>query len=112
MATTLAEIVTQADMLPPFQNEQVADFSKPENREGMERALAAVRTQLGREYDILIAGEHIKTGDLLKSLNPSRGGMATRPLCAFSRSRRTSPDRRRFFRDMADVRQSRSAIVE
>jgi 1-pyrroline-5-carboxylate dehydrogenase len=72
MATTLAETITRADALSPFQNEQVADFSRSENRAGMERALAKVRAQLGREYEILIAGEHIKTGDLLKSLNPSR----------------------------------------
>src|SRR5258708_23721754 len=72
MATTLAETITQADTLQPCQNELVADFSKPENRAAMERALATVRAQLGREYDILIAGKRIKTGDLLKSLNPSR----------------------------------------
>jgi 1-pyrroline-5-carboxylate dehydrogenase len=72
MATTLAETITRADALPPFENEQVADFSKPENRANMERALAKVRAQLGREYEILIAGQHVKTGDLLKSLNPSR----------------------------------------
>ena len=40
----------------------------------MERALAEVRAQLGREYDLLIAGRREKTGDLLKSLNPSRPG--------------------------------------
>src|ERR1039457_4746510 len=72
MATTLAETITRADALPPFQNEELADFSKPENREAMERALAAVRPQLGREYEILIGGQRFKTGDLLKSLNPSR----------------------------------------
>jgi len=60
--------------LPPFKNEPTVDFSYPENRRAMERALADVRAQLGREYDILIAGEHFKTGDLLKSLNPSRPG--------------------------------------
>src|ERR1039457_4751117 len=72
MATTLAETITRADALPPFQNEELADFSKPENHEAMERALAAVRPQLGREYEILIGGQRFKTGDLLKSLNPSR----------------------------------------
>jgi 1-pyrroline-5-carboxylate dehydrogenase len=55
-----------------FQNEATVDFSTPENRRAMEQALADVRAQLGREYDILIGGEHFKTGDLLKSLNPSR----------------------------------------
>lgn len=58
--------------LPPFQNEPYTDFSLPENRQAMEKALDTVRGQLGREYDLLLAGERIKTGDLLKSINPSR----------------------------------------
>jgi 1-pyrroline-5-carboxylate dehydrogenase len=56
----------------PFANEHVADFSKPANREAMERALAGVAGQLGREYELLIAGRREKTPDKLKSLNPSR----------------------------------------
>ena len=70
MSTTIAEPV---EVRPkPFSNEPVADFSKASNREAMERALREVRGQLGREYDLLIAGRREKTGDLLKSLNPSR----------------------------------------
>jgi 1-pyrroline-5-carboxylate dehydrogenase len=59
-------------ILPSFKNEPTLDFSNAENRRAMQQALADVRAQLGREYDILIGGEHFKTGDLLKSLNPSR----------------------------------------
>ena len=55
-----------------FRNEPVSDFSKSANREAMERALREVRAQLGREYDLLIAGRREKTPDKLKSLNPSR----------------------------------------
>jgi len=55
-----------------FSNEQVTDFTRPANREAMEKALADVRTQLGREYDLLIAGRREKTPDKLKSVNPSR----------------------------------------
>ncbi len=58
--------------LAPFANEPVADFSKPENRRAMEAALAKVRSELGREYELWIDGQRHKTGDLLKSLNPSR----------------------------------------
>ncbi len=58
-------------MAPPFHNEATADFSDGVNREAMERALAGVRAQFGREYEIVLAGERIKTGDLLKSVNPS-----------------------------------------
>jgi 1-pyrroline-5-carboxylate dehydrogenase len=58
--------------LPEFRNEPYADFSKPENRSAMEQALAAVKSKFGREYELLIAGERVRTGDLLKSVNPSR----------------------------------------
>jgi 1-pyrroline-5-carboxylate dehydrogenase len=57
--------------LPPFRNEPYTDFSSPENRAQMQAAIARVREQLGREYQLLIDGERVNTGDLLKSLNPS-----------------------------------------
>jgi 1-pyrroline-5-carboxylate dehydrogenase len=59
------------DKLPAFQNEPYTDFSTPANRRAMDQALAGVRAQLGREYDLRIAGERLKTGDLLRSVNPS-----------------------------------------
>src|SRR5260370_41827459 len=71
MSTTVAEPVRA---LPAFSNEPCADFTQPANRQAMERALAAVRAQLGREYDLLIAGRRVKTGEKLKSLNPSHPG--------------------------------------
>src|SRR6202167_3257406 len=55
-----------------FRNEPYTDFSIPANRTRMEEALATVRGQLGREYDIVIAGERIRTADKLKSTNPAR----------------------------------------
>jgi 1-pyrroline-5-carboxylate dehydrogenase len=61
-------------MAGAFTNEQVTDFNNPANREAADNALADVRLQLGREYDLLIAGERVKTGDKLKSLNPARPG--------------------------------------
>jgi 1-pyrroline-5-carboxylate dehydrogenase len=57
--------------LPPFQNEPYTDFSQPENRRAQQAAIEQVRAQLGREYPLLIAGERIATGDLLRSTNPS-----------------------------------------
>jgi 1-pyrroline-5-carboxylate dehydrogenase len=54
-----------------FQNEPYTDFSIPANRQAMEAALAKVRSEFGREYDLLIAGERLKTPDKLKSVNPS-----------------------------------------
>ncbi len=59
------------EKLPAFQNEPYTDFSSPANRQAMEQALAKVRAELGREHDLFIAGERVKTGDLLRSVNPS-----------------------------------------
>jgi 1-pyrroline-5-carboxylate dehydrogenase len=58
--------------LPAFRNEPYTDFSIAANRMAMEEALARVRAQLGREYDLLIGGERLRTTDKLKSTNPAR----------------------------------------
>jgi 1-pyrroline-5-carboxylate dehydrogenase len=57
--------------MPQFRNEPFTDFSAPGNRQAMESALAAVRAQFGREYDLRIGGQRLTTPDKLKSLNPS-----------------------------------------
>src|SRR5947208_1236123 len=54
-----------------FRNEPYADFSLPENRRAMEAALAKVRSEFGREYQLRIDGQWIATGDKLVSVNPS-----------------------------------------
>jgi 1-pyrroline-5-carboxylate dehydrogenase len=58
--------------IPEFRNEPYTDFSIPASRLRMEEALAKVRGQLGQEYEIVIAGERIRTADKLKSINPAR----------------------------------------
>jgi len=55
----------------PFKPEPYEDFSKPENRQAMERALAQVEAEFGKEWDIVIGGEHIKTEKKIRSTNPS-----------------------------------------
>ncbi len=60
--------------LAEFRNEPLADFSVPANRRSMEAALEKVRAELGREYDLLVGGERIKTAEKLRSLNPSHPG--------------------------------------
>ena len=57
--------------LAPFRNEPYTDFSQAENRRAQQAAIEDVRSQLGREYPLLIAGQRITTGDLLRSTNPS-----------------------------------------
>jgi 1-pyrroline-5-carboxylate dehydrogenase len=60
--------------IKPFKNEPLTDFSKPANRKAMEKALAAVKAFLGKEYPLVIGAEEIRTDDKLKSINPSRPG--------------------------------------
>ena len=57
--------------MPDFKNEPYTDFSIAANRQSMEAALAKVRSEFGREYDLSIAGERLRTPDKLKSMNPS-----------------------------------------
>jgi 1-pyrroline-5-carboxylate dehydrogenase len=56
----------------PFVNEPYVDFSKEENARKMRAAIEKVRGQLGREYDLIIGGKHVKTQDKLKSINPAK----------------------------------------
>ncbi|MGE0405759.1 MAG: L-glutamate gamma-semialdehyde dehydrogenase [Candidatus Korobacteraceae bacterium] len=58
--------------LGPFRNEPVLDFSNEENIRRMRRSLEQVRSELGREYDLVIGGKRRKTADKILSLNPAR----------------------------------------
>ena len=55
-----------------FKNEPFTDFKTPENAAAMQAALAAVATQLGREYDLIVGGQRIKTDGKIRSVNPAR----------------------------------------
>jgi len=56
----------------PFVNEPLTDFSRTENARQMRAAIEKVRGQLGREYDLIIGGKRIRTGDKIKSINPAK----------------------------------------
>ena len=58
-------------MVVDFKNEPYTDFSKEENRRAFEEALRKVEAELGREYDLIIGGERIKTDRKAQSINPS-----------------------------------------
>src|SRR5689334_18045551 len=58
-------------MTTEFRNEPFTDFSKEENAQAMRAALAKVKSELGREYPLVIGGERINTGDTLESVNPA-----------------------------------------
>jgi 1-pyrroline-5-carboxylate dehydrogenase len=54
-----------------FRNEPFTDFTKEENAQAMREALEKVKSQLGREYPLVIGGERITTEGKLDSLNPA-----------------------------------------
>src|SRR6185503_877191 len=54
-----------------FRNEPFTDFSKEANAQAMRDALAKVKSELGREYPLVIGGERIKTDSKLDSINPA-----------------------------------------
>jgi 1-pyrroline-5-carboxylate dehydrogenase len=56
----------------PFVTEPFFDFRNEDNARKMRAAIAKVRGQLGREYDLVIGGKRIRTADKIKSINPAR----------------------------------------
>ncbi|HRH45219.1 MAG TPA: L-glutamate gamma-semialdehyde dehydrogenase [Pyrinomonadaceae bacterium] len=58
-------------ILDEFKNEPFTDYSKPENAEAMKAAIEQVRSELGREYPILINGEKIVLENKFQSTNPA-----------------------------------------
>jgi len=55
-----------------FANEPFTNFKDPAVARQMREALEKIATQLGREYDLIIGGERIKTTGKIRSLNPAR----------------------------------------
>jgi 1-pyrroline-5-carboxylate dehydrogenase len=54
-----------------FRNEPLTNFRVPENKQAFQAALNKVESELGKEYDIIIGGERIKTEQKIRSINPS-----------------------------------------
>ncbi|AKF93279.1 L-glutamate gamma-semialdehyde dehydrogenase [Brevibacillus laterosporus] len=55
-----------------FKNEPFVNFNLPENKQAFQAALDKVESELGREYDLIIGGERIKTEKKSRSMNPSQ----------------------------------------
>ncbi|KPK70552.1 hypothetical protein AMJ82_02795, partial [candidate division TA06 bacterium SM23_40] len=53
-----------------FTNETYLDFSAPDEKARMERAIADVASRLGETYDIVIGGERVRTKQTFSSYNP------------------------------------------
>ncbi len=58
--------------LPKFKNEPFLDFTKAGNRRKMEKAIAKVEHELGREYHLVIGSEKITTPEKFYSYNPAK----------------------------------------
>src|SRR5579875_2217674 len=67
-----AAIANPPTQLAPFTNEPYTDFNQSDKAAQMRAALAQVRSEFGKEYDLLIAGERRRTAAKLESLNPSK----------------------------------------
>src|SRR5437868_13820986 len=56
-------------MATEFRNEPLTDFTKEENAAAMRAALDKVKSELGREYPLVIGGERIESGSTLERIN-------------------------------------------
>src|ERR1700726_56998 len=56
----------------PFKNEDILDFSKPENRQRQLAALEKAKSELGRTYPLIINGKKINGEATFASVNPSQ----------------------------------------
>ncbi|MBV8207704.1 MAG: L-glutamate gamma-semialdehyde dehydrogenase [Acidobacteria bacterium] len=54
-----------------FRNEPAVDFTRPENARAMREALARVKSELGREYPLVVGGVEMKTAKKITSTNPA-----------------------------------------
>jgi 1-pyrroline-5-carboxylate dehydrogenase len=67
-----------------FKNEPLSDFKgNPEHARRMKEAVEEVAKELGREYDLIIGGERVKTEDKLVSYDP---GQKDRVVGSFSKA--------------------------
>jgi 1-pyrroline-5-carboxylate dehydrogenase len=59
-------------LFEPYENEPYLDFSDADTRQRFERTLARVKSQLGRDYPLVIGGERVDTGEYLPSIDPCK----------------------------------------
>ncbi|MDR3739223.1 MAG: L-glutamate gamma-semialdehyde dehydrogenase [Terracidiphilus sp.] len=73
MATTsLPTAIQPRSPQGAFRNHPFTDFKNHESARKMREALELVRSQLGREYDLIIGGQSQRTAGKIRSVNPSR----------------------------------------
>src|ERR1700733_3968744 len=75
MATLISSTIHSRTPKGVFANEPFINFKTAENIRAMRDALAKIGAQLGREYDLVIGGERVKTNGTsgkITSLNPAK----------------------------------------
>ena len=58
-------------VLDEFRNEPFTDFSRADNAAAMREAIEKVRSELGREYPVVIGGEQVSLPGKFESFNPA-----------------------------------------
>jgi len=72
MATLISSTIHSRTPNGAFANEPFTNFKTHDNAHAMRAALAKVSAELGREYDLIIGGDRIKTSGKINSLNPAK----------------------------------------
>ncbi|MGB6831484.1 MAG: aldehyde dehydrogenase family protein, partial [Terracidiphilus sp.] len=72
MATLISSMIHSCTPKGVFANEPFTNFKTIENARAMRDALAKVGAELGREYDLVIGGDRLKTSGKISSLNPAK----------------------------------------
>ena len=57
--------------IKPFKNEPITDFSQKSNVEKQQKALASVKKQLGKTFEMVIGGKKLRSQGRIVSYNPS-----------------------------------------
>jgi len=70
MATATVSSISLRHPKGEFKNEPFTDFNRAAGR--MRQALERVHAELGREYDLVIGGERVRTSGKIVSTNPAR----------------------------------------
>ncbi len=71
-ATIRGPRAVETRSLPEYAPTPHTDFGRPESRVAFERALAEVRSQLGREHPLMIGGRRLEAETTFASINPAR----------------------------------------
>jgi 1-pyrroline-5-carboxylate dehydrogenase len=72
MATATSSSIQLRSPNGVFANEPFINFKDAHNAHAMREALEKVGAELGREYDLIIGGERIRTSGKITSLNPAK----------------------------------------